>query len=54
MEINETLAKVRARGGAGFMANDFESIPCLVAVTKVRRDHSLASLKESEIHQVLV
>ena len=38
MEINETLAKVRARGDGDFTANDFESMPYLVAVIKVRRN----------------
>ena len=36
-EINETLAKVKARGDSDFTANDFESMPYLVAFTKVRR-----------------
>ena len=44
-EINETLAKVNARGDADFTANDFESMPYLVAVTKVRRGtHTRARL----------
>ena len=34
-EINETLEKVKARGDADFTANDLESMPYLVAVTKV-------------------
>ena len=35
-EINETLEKVKARSDPDFTANDFESVPYLVAVTKVR------------------
>ena len=38
-EINETLAKARARGDADFAANDFESMPYLVAFIKVRKNH---------------
>ena len=49
-EINETLVKVNARGDADFMAKDFESMPHLVAFTKVRRNHPLASLMEGRIH----
>ena len=37
-EINDTLAEVRARGDADFTANDFERMPYLVAIIKVRRD----------------
>jgi len=33
-EINETLAKAKARGDADLTANDFESMPYLVAFTK--------------------
>lgn len=33
-EINETLAKIIARGDADFTANDYETMPYLVAVTK--------------------
>jgi len=33
-EINETLVKVKARGDADFTADDFESMPYLVAITK--------------------
>ena len=54
VEINETLAKVKARGDVDFTANDFESMPYLVAFTKVRRNHLLVSLIECEIHQVCV
>ena len=38
-EINGTLAKVRARGDSDFAANDFESMPYLVAFIKVRKKH---------------
>ena len=38
--------KVRARGDADFTANDFESMPYLVAWTKVRRDRSFVALSE--------
>ena len=34
-EINETLAKIKARGDADFAADDFESMTYLVAFTKV-------------------
>ena len=37
-EINKTLEKVKARGDANFTPNDFENMPYLVAVIKVRRD----------------
>jgi len=33
-EINETLAKVKARGDVDFMPKDFENMPYLVAITK--------------------
>jgi len=42
-EINETLKRVRARGGDDFTANDFETMPCLVALTKeTLRVHPIA------------
>jgi hypothetical protein len=44
-EINETLTKVKARGDAYFTANDFESMPYLVAITKVRLNHLSASVR---------
>ena len=47
-EINGTLAEVRARGNADFMANDFERMPHLVATTKVSRDHPFVFLYEDE------
>ena len=50
-EINETLEKVKARGDVDFTANDFESMPYLVAIMKVRRSHSLVSPSECETHQ---
>jgi len=53
-EINETLAKVKARGDADFTANDFEGMPYLVATTKVCRNRLFVSPKGGEIHQVLV
>jgi len=53
-EINETLEKIKARGDADFRANDFESMPYLVAVTKVRLDRSFASPNDGEIHLALV
>ena len=40
-EINETLARVKARGDTDFTANDFESMPYLVAITKVRPSYVL-------------
>ena len=49
-EINETLATVKARGDTDFTVNDFESMPYLVAFTKVRRSHSFASLTDGEVH----
>jgi len=52
-EINETLAKVKARGDADFTANDFENMPYLVAFTKVRRDHSFVSPIDGNIHSFL-
>ena len=52
MEINETLEKVKARGDADFTANDFETMPYLVAITKVCRTHLFTSIKEGEIHLV--
>ena len=51
-EISETLEKVKARGDAEFTANDFETMPYLVAVTKVRGIHLFTSLKEGDIHSV--
>ena len=54
-EINETLAKVRARGDADFAANDFESMPYLVAFIKVRKKHLVSlivSRIEGEIHHI--
>jgi len=53
-EINETLMGVKARGDVDFTANDFESMPYLVAFTKVRWDCSLASLIYGRIHSFLV
>ena len=38
-EIKETLEKVKARGDADFTASDFESMPYLVAITKVLWNH---------------
>ena len=49
VEINETLAKVKARGDVDFTANDFETMPHLMAFTKVRRNHFLVPLNEGEI-----
>jgi len=49
-EINEALAKIRARGDTDFKANDFESMPYLVAFTKVRRNDSFVSPNGGEIH----
>ena len=43
-EINETLRTVEGRGDTDFTANDFESMPYLVAFTKVRRNHRFTSL----------
>ena len=48
-EINETLAKIKARGDADFTVNDFESMPYLVAFTKVRQDHLFAFLTEGKV-----
>jgi len=44
-EINETLEKVKARGDTGFVANNFENMPYLVAVVKVRRDRLFVPTK---------
>jgi len=33
-EVNETLKMVKARGDDDFTANDLETMPCLVALTK--------------------
>lgn len=52
-EINETLARVKARGDDDFTANDFEGMPYLVAVTKVRWNHLLALLNDGEINRAL-
>ena len=52
VEINETLAKVKARGDVDFTANDFESMPYLVATTKVRRNHLFVSQNGGEIYRV--
>ena len=52
-EINETLAKIKARGNSDFTANDFESMPYLVAFTKVRRDRLFVSLTDGEIDHFL-
>jgi len=49
-EINETLARVKARGDADFTANDFEGMPYLVATTKVRRNQMSASPNEGGIY----
>jgi len=49
-EISETLARVKARGDADFAASDFESMPYLVAVTKVRQNHSFVPLDEGKAH----
>ena len=49
MEINEALAKVKERGDVNFTANDFETMPHLMAFTKVRRNHFLVPLNEGEI-----
>ena len=51
-EINDTLAEVRARG-ADFTATDFERMPYLVAITKVRQDHFIVSLNEDETQLTL-
>ena len=48
-EINETLAKITARGDVDFTASDFENMPYLVAVIKVRRDYVFTSLVEAKI-----
>ena len=53
VEINETLAKVKARGDVDFTANDFESMPFLVAVTKVRRNNLFVSFNDGETYQIL-
>ena len=49
-EINETLVKVKARGDAGFTADDFENMPHLVAFIKVRQNHLFVSLIEGDVH----
>jgi len=35
-EVEETMVKVRERGDTDFTGDDFESMPYLAAVTKVR------------------
>ena len=52
-EVNETLVKVKARGDAEFTANDFETMPYLVAVTKVCWKRLFLRLNEGETHSVL-
>ena len=52
-EISETLVKVKARGDTDFTANDFETMPYLVAVTKVRCDNSSVSPNQSDIQLVV-
>ena len=47
-EINDTLVEVRARGDADFTVNDFEKMPYLVAITKVRRVHPFVFSYEDE------
>ena len=42
------MTRVKARGDADFTANDFENMPYLVAVTKVRQNHPLVSPNEGE------
>ena len=48
-EINDTLSEIRARGDTDFTANDFEKMPYLAAITKVRRDNLFVSLYTDEI-----
>ena len=48
-EINETLAKVKARGDTDFTVDDFERMPCLVAFVKVRWGHLFVSRNEDKI-----
>jgi len=49
-EVIETLEKIKARGDTDFTANDFETMPYLVAVTKVRQTHLFTSLNEGGIY----
>jgi len=44
-EINETLEKIKERGDSDFTANDFENMPYLVAVGKVRRNRLFVPIK---------
>ena len=43
MEINETMVKIKERGDTDFTGDDFETMPYLTAVTKVRGNHSFVS-----------
>ena len=45
-EINETLKKAKARGDDDITANDLETMPYLVAITKVRGDHLVVPLTQ--------
>ena len=45
-EVEETMAKIRERGDTDFTGDDFESMPYLTGVTKVRRKRSLVPLNE--------
>ena len=47
-EIDKTLAKVKARGDPDFTANDFGSVPYLVAITRVRRIRLSVRLNEGK------
>ena len=53
-EINETLAKINARGDTDFTADDFESMPYLVAFTKVCWNHLFLPLNRGQIHWIFV
>ena len=51
-EINETLAKVKERGDSEFTADDFESMPHLVAFTKARWIHLSVPPVKDEADQI--
>jgi len=53
-EVDEAMLRVRERGDTDFTGDDFESMPYLAAVTKVRRPGLFVSPNEHEIHQVFV
>ena len=51
-EIEETTAKIRERGDTDFTGDDFESMPYLTSVTKVRSEYLFVPLNDGETHQI--